>query len=102
MCVTHALAVDREGSFESAPGVRIRRQVSQQRREIELTRSHRGEEIHGFSQQLLHTRWISLFTVYHSSTCAHFKSFLIWVLASYMHQWIESEQKFVCGIDRNV
>lgn len=59
--VTHALAMNREGSFESAPGVRVRCTVNQQRREVEPTRSDRGAEIQGCSQQLLHTGWISLF-----------------------------------------
>lgn len=57
-CVTHGFAVNGEGSFESAPGVCVRCEVSQQRRQIEVICSHRGGEFHGGSQQLLQTGWI--------------------------------------------
>lgn len=59
VCITHALAMNRQGRLESAPGVCVGCEVSQQRREVEPTRSHRGGGIHGGSQQLLNTGWIS-------------------------------------------
>lgn len=57
-CGTYALAMDRQRGFESTPGVRVRREVSQQGQEARLARSHRGGEGPGCSQHLLHTGWI--------------------------------------------
>lgn len=45
--VTHTLAMNREGSFDSAPGVCVWREVSQEGREVEPAHSQRGGEVHG-------------------------------------------------------
>lgn len=55
VCVTYAFTVDRQSSFESAPGLCVLgRQVRQQGGKVESTHSHRGRQGHGWSQQLLH------------------------------------------------
>lgn len=46
--------MNREGSFDPAPGFRVRCEISQQGREVEPTCFHRGGEIHGRAQKLLH------------------------------------------------
>lgn len=52
--ITQAFAMNREGGFDPAPGFRVWCEISQQGWEVEPTCFHRGGEIHGRAQKLLH------------------------------------------------